>query len=356
MKSYFYASVGVSCLIALFTAGLAFVPLHSSSEATSFANVATLPVSADAPPVPKVASMLFFGDIMLGRNVEALTNKHGDDYPFALIDELIQKADFVVANLEGPIVHDHSQTPTGSFVFSFKDLSGALLKEHGFDLVSLANNHTLNQGNDGFTETESNLDAAQVLHVGHPIDASDARIVHTIINTIPVIFVGFNETFVYDDPDAAVATIKKLASASSEPIIALMHWGNEYQLHSDATQESLAHELIDAGADLIIGGHPHVVEEIESYKNKFIFYSLGNFIFDQYFSTDTQQELSVAIDLSADGGVTATLHPLQSVLSQPALMNDVDTVKFLQALADRSDPTLADEIKQGVVTISPPQN
>ena len=348
MKIFYQIAVGVSMMMALTMAIALFLPLPSS-QAIVEDSISVLSSTAEDAPKATTISLLFFGDIMLGRNVEGLTNKHGDDYPFAKITDLIQSVDLAFANLEGPIVHEHTQTPTGSFVFSFKETTGAVLAAAGFDGVSLANNHTLNQGDDGFAETEVNLDAAGVLHVGHPIDMSQDYVVHTVVNGLPLTLVGFNMTFAYDDPDAAVATIAKLAGQSDEQIIVMMHWGDEYQPHSNAAQENLAHRLIDAGADLIIGAHPHVVQEVERYNDKLIFYSLGNFIFDQYFSVPTQQELAVGIEMTDDGVQSATLYPIESVLSQPALMDELERSQFLQAIAERSDSGLSEMIIHAVI-------
>ncbi len=345
--AYYFASVGFAGALAIFTAvfPLASSPTSDQIEATA---AATLPESEPAPE-PQIAAMTFFGDIMLGRNVEALTNKHGQDYLFEKLDNFLTQQSYVIANLEGPIVSDHTQTPTGSFVFSFLDTSANLLARHGFNLVSLANNHTLNQGDDGFLETEAHLDTAGILHMGHPIEMGKDFVVQTTVNDLPITFAGFNMTFNYDDPDAAVATITQLATASTHPIMVFMHWGTEYELHSNTTQQQLAHRLIDAGADLIIGAHPHVVEEVERYNNKLIFYSLGNFIFDQYFSTDTQQGLAVGITLTAGGDVSAALYPLQSAFSQPELMPEPARTAFLQALAERSGEDLFSSVAVGQI-------
>lgn len=345
MRRLLHSSVFAIALLALSSGAIALFGLPRISTSTEAPVTAEhLPVAATAsplPPAPVVASpvrFLFFGDIMLGRHVETLMNANGDEYPFQLIEPFMTQMGLVMANLEGPIVSDHAQTPEGSFVFSFKPSTGALLKKVGIDAVSLANNHTLNQGNAGFLETEQNLDAAGIKHTGQPYDASDRYVLHTTVNNMPITIAGFNMTFSEDDPDQAVATVAELRKASAEPIIVFMHWGTEYALHSTVVQEALAHKLIDAGASAIIGAHPHVVEEVENYKGHMIFYSLGNFIFDQYFSTDTQQELAVSLSIDGDAW-NWTVHPLKSVLSQPQVMDDADAAAFIKVLQDRS-PTV----------------
>jgi poly-gamma-glutamate synthesis protein (capsule biosynthesis protein) len=115
-----------------------------------------------------------------------------------------------------------------------------------------------------------------------------------------------------------------------------MHWGIEYKNISNDAQRNLAHLLIDKGVDAVIGAHPHVVEEAELYKNKPIFYSLGNFIFDQYFSEETQEGLSVGLILQ-DGAVkSAYLFPMYGVKSQVQLMEEERRDKFLEWFNENS--------------------
>ena len=140
-----------------------------------------------------------------------------------------------------------------------------------------------------------------------------------------------------------------------------VHWGQEYQIKSSVFQQKLARKIIDSGADLIIGHHPHVVQEIEIYNNKLIFYSLGNFVFDQYFSEQTQQGLAVALEIypvrnNDSNRVNPNkniykLFPIQSKLSQPFLMEQNQAEKFLEKLSKRSSKDLTEEIKKGVIEI-----
>ena len=150
-------------------------------------------------------------------------------------------------------------------------------------------------------------------------------------------------------PAEALETIEQ----QNEPprtIIVLIHWGTEYSLKSSPAQQSLAHQLIDAGADLIIGHHPHVVQDIEQYNDKLIFYSLGNFIFDQYFSNEVQQGLLVGLEFQ-DKQLVFDLLPIQSKLSQPFLMEGNIRETFLKRLAGRSSPSLSTDIELGRIYI-----
>ena len=108
--------------------------------------------------------------------------------------------------------------------------------------------------------------------------------------------------------------ISVLASAT-DMVIVNMHWGREYEHQYNKRQQEIAQALVDRGADMIIGHHPHVVQGMEIYHNKPIFYSLGNFIFDQYFSADTQEELAVEAVIDGEG-MELVLHPLKSRASR----------------------------------------
>jgi poly-gamma-glutamate synthesis protein (capsule biosynthesis protein) len=167
-----------------------------------------------------------------------------------------------------------------------------------------------------------------------------------------VIYLGFNETFPFSCSDQEItATVKDIRNSNTGVfIIVNIHWGDEYQKSSSSFQQNLAHKIIDAGADLIIGHHPHVVQDIGFYKGKLIFYSLGNFIFDQYFSKDTQQGLAVELEFFSDKAIYRLL-PIQSHLSQPFLMEEEIKSAFLKDLAQKSSHELKEEIENGKIEI-----
>jgi poly-gamma-glutamate synthesis protein (capsule biosynthesis protein) len=130
-----------------------------------------------------------------------------------------------------------------------------------------------------------------------------------------------------------------------------MHWGTEYQHVNGRLQAEMAHKLIDAGADVIIGHHPHVIQGIEVYQGKPIFYSLGNFVFDQYFSEDTQRGLAIGLVLDKDG-IEASIFPLRSSASQVSLADEKEKAKILGSVADWSlaDKALREQIIRGQIS------
>ena len=141
------------------------------------------------------------------------------------------------------------------------------------------------------------------------------------IGGLKIAFVAFDDVSKKINDRNLTEIIQKLKT-ENDSVIVTPHWGEEYQyLKSNKRQQKLAHAMIDAGADIIIGHHPHVVQEMEIYNGKPIFYSLGNFIFDQYFSPETQIGLAVGLVLSENGKQSIFVFPLQSTQSQVKLMS-----------------------------------
>jgi poly-gamma-glutamate synthesis protein (capsule biosynthesis protein) len=233
-----------------------------------------------------------------------------------------------------------------TFAFSPKALEG--LKFANFNLLSLANNHTLNMGENGLKQTREFLEKENINFTGDPIDCT-GKFIYKENN---IIFLAFNKTFNSSCGDEKIVeTVQSIKSQEPEKFLVVsLHWGQEYQTKSSVSQKNLAHKIIAAGADLIIGHHPHVVQEIEIYKNKLIFYSLGNFIFDQYFSEETQEGLAVGLEIWPDKNIFL-LFPIQSEMSQPFLMEQKEKEIFLKNLAGMSSGDLIGQIEKGKLEI-----
>jgi len=305
--------------------------------------------------------LLFVGDIMLGRNVETLSAKNSY-YPFEKIGQLFDGANQIVGNLEGPIPVIHKQTPIKGFGFSFPVTAVSALQKARVGVVSLANNHTTDQGALGYQETRRVLEDGGISTFGHPTEISRLTSVSRIlVGKCSLFIVGINATFPSFDKFAAEELVQSLgnerdtetnAMCPHENILVYIHWGEEYQPTSNIQQQNLAHFIIDSGADLIIGSHPHVVQEIENYNGKYILYSLGNFIFDQYFSEDVGDGLAVRIQISEDSGKITALEllPTKSIRSQPAPMEEADRMVFLISLAKKSSANLRTRILNGTIS------
>ncbi|MFH1712329.1 MAG: AmmeMemoRadiSam system protein B [Patescibacteria group bacterium] len=295
-------------------------------------------------------SMLFVGDMMFGRYVETLMRTHGNDYPFENIFRFLKGVDILHGNHEGPVVYSHYQTPNNSTSFSFSEDKAATLKTYGFDVVTLANNHTLDRGQQGWLDSQEILSKYGIGNHGHTYEVGDEYIYETQIGDQEFEFLSYNTTFPWIDKAAAVEQVRRRATESEAMIIVSVHWGAEYKSVSNSYQQTFAHDLIDAGADVIIAHHPHVTQEIEEYNGKLIFYSLGNFIFDQYFSVNTQESYALGMEVGEDQ-IVYRIFPLQSRMSQPQLMSQEKSQTWLETLAARSSESLREDIKQGIITV-----
>jgi poly-gamma-glutamate synthesis protein (capsule biosynthesis protein) len=270
-------------------------------------------------------NVLFVGDIMLDRKVEAQMEKNGFNYPFERSKNFLNKNDYVFANLEGPISKNPAKFSLSAMTFAFSDKIVEPLISANFGILSLANNHTLNMYLDGLEETKTILKQAGIDWVGDPLACSNDYVVKG-----DLIFMAFNTTFSECKGDGIVSIIAKTKEENPDKFMIIsMHWGEEYKTKNSQAQQDLAHKIIDAGADLIIGHHPHAVQDVEQYKNKMIFYSLGNFIFDQYFSEETQQGLAVRFEIYGSK-IIYRIFPIESIVSQPQLMEKEKADDFLQ--------------------------
>jgi len=303
-------------------------------------------------PFPKeVKTILLTGDMMLDRGVEDLIKQNSIYYPFQRISQFLRGVDIVFGNLEGPVVKNPPEFPDHSLKFACNSEVMKGISWANFNLLSLANNHTLNLGKEGLEETKDWLRKYQVNFVGDPLSGSWNEL-DSYFSSDNIIFLAFNQIFPFlAKEEEIIETVKAVKSLNSEKFLIIsLHWGEEYQLTNSLDQQKLAHQIIEAGADLIIGHHPHVVQNIEMYQGKLIFYSLGNFIFDQYFSLETQQGLAVGLEVHSNK-LIFRLFPLQINLGQPVLMKQSQESVFLIKLAKRSDRKLVDAIKSGIIQI-----
>ncbi len=297
----------------------------------------------------RTTTVLTVGDIMLGRYVETLIKRHGTDYPFAKMGQFPWGADLVMGNFEGVIPGIHIQTPLSSVRFNFSVDVAEILKSNNFNIVSLANNHTFGYGQKGYIETRDHLSRLGIDSTGHPFDINESYVLTKRTNGQVFKFVSFNATNPYFNIDKAALLVQQIKEEGF--IVVNIHWGVEYKSVANRAQQNLAHILIDSGADVIMGHHPHVVGNIELYKNKLIFYSLGNFIFDQYFSRATQESLAVSMKVSGRR-ITYRLLPIESAMSQPALMEQQDKKQeWLKNLSLTSSPELAKQIQKGEISL-----
>lgn len=252
---------------------------------------------------PVEIMLAFGGDIMLSRTVGQKMVKYDDfTWPFQQIAKIFKTADIAMINLESPFTTDGSYfVPTGSFSFDADPRSIEGLKLAGIDIVALANNHFGNQGREGMKATFEVLDGSEMYYVGAGNNEIEARSGQTVeVSGIKFGFLAYayptelyvagvnNPGIANMDPIKASEDIRKL-KAQVDIVIVNMHSGTEYTNTPNQKQRNFAHVAVEAGADLVIGHHPHWVQVTEIYQGKPILYSLGNLVFDQMWSRETQQ-------------------------------------------------------------------
>lgn len=276
---------------------------HRPAAADSASGADTAVCESVSANGPAEAALLFVGDAMQHQaqidRAKELGTDGGYDYSesFSLIAPAVRKADYAVVNLEVPLGGGKGGY-TGYPCFSAPDEFAVALKDAGFDLFLTANNHTLDRSDAGLRRTLTVLDSLQVDHTGTFYDKSERDAKVPFIKSVNGIKVAFlNYTYgtngleaksgaevAYINKDEMAAEIEKARKAGAEFVVVLPHWGVEYVLTENANQRDLAQYLIDNGVDMIIGGHPHVVQPMkvihsDKYdKDVLVVYSLGNFI------------------------------------------------------------------------------
>ena len=249
-------------------------------------------------------SILFAGDMIFDRSIRVAGEDKGGDFLFSCIAPVLDDADLVVANLEGPIT-THESMSVGSvigtpenFTFTFPTSTATLLKKYNISLVNLGNNHMLNFSREGLVQTKEWLTHAGVAYFGDPDSPEELRVDRREINGIPFAFVNWSD-WTSDKTDHTVAQVRREVEAGRVTVV-YTHWGEEY-VEPTRQMRQLAHSFIDAGAAIVIGSHPHVIQEHETYKGKEIYYSLGNFIFDQYWNAEVRTGLLVKVIFDKNG-------------------------------------------------------
>lgn len=294
-------------------------------------------IPAEAEPQP--VRLLFSGDIYLSDHVLNAYDRAGDIS--GVLDDgyrsLIGEADYFAANQEFPFSSRGQQAPDKQYTFRLPESRVSLMNEIGVDLVTLANNHALDFGTDALLDTVSTLDQAGILHVGAGADSEAARQPAIVdVNGVRVGFIGASRVIPVAswtagasspgmltayDPALLVQTIQETRPLC-DYLVVLIHWGVERAEMPVDHQTSLGRQCIDAGADLVVGSHPHVLQGIEYYRGKPIVYSLGNFIFGSSIPRTALLEVSLTpreASSDASGGASrdANVSPDASLTLHP---------------------------------------
>lgn len=310
---------------------LVFILPHNAPAATPGGAPA-----ADSIEDPPAVSLIAVGDIMLSRGVAGRIRRNNDpDYPFLKVRDFLKTGDMVFGNLECPIT-DGRKIVSKEMTFRADPSSAIALKDAGFTILSLANNHSPNFGKKGLKDTFSHLKEKSIKYAGAGIDRDEANSPAYInMRGISFAFLAYNDPDVvpgsYEAAEKHAGTafmrIDKMtdavrkASKEARFVIVSMHSGNEYDYEPNEAQKKFARAAIDAGAELVIGHHPHVIQPVERYNGKLIFYSLGNFVFDQSEPMETKEGVMVKFIFTKDALKSVEATPVFiEHYAQPRLM------------------------------------
>jgi len=268
-----------------------------------------LPAAASAEPVTINA----VGDIMLAGSGEKTFRRRGYDYPFAATAAALGKGDIVIGNLEAPIAMAGEEFTAKKFRFRLSPQAALALKNAGFTHLTLANNHILDYGAEGLRQTRESLAAQGLAFSGAGPDLAAARKVWlTEVRGVRLAFLSYSlvypaEFFAGNGRAGTApgyepfftADIRE-AKKTADYVIVSFHWGGEGLDTPKPYQKAAGHRAIDAGADIVIGHHPHVLQGVEYYRSGVIFYSLGNFAFG---SMSSKADRSIIARITLDNGI-----------------------------------------------------
>jgi len=296
----------------------------------------------------KGISISFAGDILLASGVGNKIDQYGPDYPFEKVKTLLSKSDFAVGNLESAVAV--TGTPAADKEFTFradpKVIDG--IKNSGLDIVSLANNHVLDFGRDAFIETLNHIKDSGLNYIGAGEDIDEAYrpivvekdgkkvAVFAASRVIPSgsWYAGIKTSGVAGayNAERLLEEIENVRE-NVDYVIVYLHWGTEREQEPNKLQKNLARLLIDGGADVVVGTHPHVLQGFEFYKGKIIAYSLGNFIFTNY--NNPTVILNVVFDNKRVESVEVVPCMIKNYVPEPT-NDDQEKQNIYQLLEDRS--------------------
>lgn len=316
----------------------------------------------EVPTAGPVVDIRSVGDVMLGRGVAVAAEAHGPDHPFAQVRELLA-GQLTLGNLESPLSDRAGPLRPGLYRLPAPTHFAAALARAGFDALSMANNHALDLGSVGLGESASALRATGIRVVGTGADEGSAgRAVFVEIGGgsetlevegLRIALLAFND--IRDPADEtsegegwgrawlnehALDAVRQ-ARAAADLVIVMPHWGQEYATVPNARQRAWAQRLVDAGADLILGAHPHVLQPTEmlpavesSDRKAFVAYSQGNFVFDQGFSEETSRGVVLRLLVDGSGVARVEAAPIQIVNGrvQPLGLDDAVAREVIRRL------------------------
>jgi len=303
-------------LVTLLVAGLLLALAAPASARTVIDYGSSYPLE---PSQTGTVRLMAVGDVMLAQSIGRRIVRNGPLAPWTRVKGFFDLADLVVANLECTISTRGTKWPK-TFTFRAPPKAADSLAAAGVDVVSLANNHALDYGRVAFADTLNYLDNRGVLHAGGGLNISEARAPLIVdSNGVRIAFLGYVMPFsgrpafntrqwaatstlsglAMGTPETVTADVQKVRS-QVDVVIVMVHGGTEYVFRPNLKQKNFARAAMAAGADLLLGHHPHVLQGYVRQNKTLIAYSLGNFVFD-YFTGAMNETAILDVTLSRDG-------------------------------------------------------
>ena len=303
----------------------------------------------EAEQLKETIRVTFAGDAMMDWSVKETVKQKGPDYPFMHIKEELSSSDLSVVNLETAITTAGVKV-SKEYNFRSDPISLSGLKNAGFQLVSLANNHSLDYGQSGFTDTIANLKKYQLDYIGGGVNKQEAYAAKTYdIKGRRIKVLAFSRvlpdfSWVATDTKPGLAngydlnliqhTIQKEKS-DADFLFIYIHWGVETKRSPEVFQREWAKTMIDSGADGVIGSHPHVLQGFEYYNGKPIAYSLGNFLFPNYIKGDKAQTGILHLDIQ-NNNIEMSFVPFKIIQDQIIVQTEQEKAEVWNELQDLS--------------------
>lgn len=305
--------------------------------------------TATATLAPSVR-LIFVGDVMLGRNITPVRRAQGNGYPLALVAPILRSADLTFANLESPLTNLPHYP--GGYNLQAEPAAVESLSLAGFDWVSVANNHSGDHGRGGMIDTIKALRSKNILWAGGGEDEASARRPALVtVNGLRLALLAYDGTYATIeavgnlagsqklDLNRAIADVKR-ARTSVEIVIVSIHWGVEYSAQPTTSEKQIARQLVDAGAALVIGHHPHVVEPMEwiaraDGRTSVVAYSLGNFLFDMCCRIETMESPIMQVIVDKQGVAALNLIPTRKVGNQIRVQSAANGAGLISRLLPR---------------------
>jgi poly-gamma-glutamate synthesis protein (capsule biosynthesis protein) len=279
-------------------------------------------------------NIVLTGDILLDRGVRQTIEHHGVDHLFSDgIDAVFRSAQVVVGNLECPVTKIEAPV-FKQYIFRGKPEWLETLHQHGITHLNLANNHSIDQGREGLLDTKRNIEASGMIPIGAGANMTEASQPVLLAEQprkvwlVPSLRLALeNYAYLPDQPcvsqepmDSLLERVHRLKKADSTAIVIVsLHWGGEHTLQPVPRQRLEAHQLILAGADVLVCHHTHTFQTIEDFRGKKIYYSIGNFIFDQQKPLNSQACI-VRLSIKKDDFIVETV-PIEIRQCVPFLVN-----------------------------------